>query len=114
MHALVVYDARWCPQGWGRILMDAGLNIGGSVDMHAVDGVSVGVNYAETYTYAVASGYTGQFRATMVFIEPAAATGAVQPVYNDVDLLVTAWDGTTATDFYPNGLTGPDDINTVE
>lgn len=50
----------------------------------------------------------------MVWMEPAAATSSVNPVFNDLDLQVVAFDGTTETVFYPNNLAAKDPDNTVE
>lgn len=50
----------------------------------------------------------------MVFMEPAAFSSSVSPVYNDLDLLVVAFDGTSETTFYPNNLAAKDPDNTVE
>ncbi|KAG5175267.1 peptidase S8/S53 domain-containing protein, partial [Tribonema minus] len=102
-------------QGWGRVLLDAALNVAGSVDMHAQDMVYMNVTgMVKTYTFAVDAAYAGDFRATMVFVEPAGAVGAASPVLNDLDLLVTAFDGYTHSVFHPNGGPGADGVNTVE
>lgn len=50
----------------------------------------------------------------MVWMEPAAYASSVAPVFNDLDLLVVAYDGTSETTFYPNKLTAKDPDNTVE
>lgn len=50
----------------------------------------------------------------MVWMEPAALASSVSPVFNDLDLLVVAYDGTSETTFYPNSLTTKDEVNTVE
>lgn len=47
-------------------------------------------------------------------MEPAAYSGSVAPVYNDLDLLVVGNDGSTDTTFYPNNLATKDSDNTVE
>lgn len=47
-------------------------------------------------------------------MEPAAASGSVAPVYNDLDLLVVAHDGSSETTFFPNNLAVKDPNNTVE
>ncbi len=50
----------------------------------------------------------------MVWMEPAAFTSSVAPVYNDLDLLVVAFDGASERTFYPNNLAARDPDNTVE
>lgn len=50
----------------------------------------------------------------MVFMEQAAYSSSVAPVYNDLDLLVVGYDGTSETSFYPNNLATKDSANTVE
>lgn len=50
----------------------------------------------------------------MVWMEPAALTSSVAPVFNDLDLLVVAFDGTSERTFYPNNLAARDPDNTVE
>ncbi|CAM9140425.1 unnamed protein product [Choristocarpus tenellus] len=50
----------------------------------------------------------------MVWMEVAAYSASVSPVFNDLDLEVIAFDGSTYTSFYPNGLSGKDYDNTVE
>lgn len=51
---------------------------------------------------------------TMVFMEQAAYSSSVAPVYNDLDLLVVGYDGTSETAFYPNNLATKDSANTIE
>ena len=50
----------------------------------------------------------------MVWMEPAAAVASVSPVFNDLDLLVMGYKGTSETTFYPNNLAAKDSDNTVE
>jgi len=50
----------------------------------------------------------------MVWIEPAALTGSVSPVFNDLDLLVVGHKGSSEISFYPNNLAAKDPNNTVE
>lgn len=47
-------------------------------------------------------------------MEPAAYSGSVAPVFNDLDLLVVGYDGASTTNFYPNNLASKDYDNTVE
>lgn len=48
-------------------------------------------------------------------MEPAATSGSVAPVFNDLDLEVVAYDGSNnETVFYPNNLATKDYDNTVE
>ena len=50
----------------------------------------------------------------MVWMEPPGYTSSVAPVFNDLDLQVVAYDGTTETVFFPNNLAAKDPDNTVE
>lgn len=50
----------------------------------------------------------------MVWMEPAGYSASVAPVFNDLDLLVVAFDGTSERTFYPNNLAAKDPDNTVE
>ena len=50
----------------------------------------------------------------MVWMEPAAAAASVSPVFNDLDLLVVGYEGTSETTFYPNNLAAKDPDNTVD
>lgn len=50
----------------------------------------------------------------MVWMEPAAFTSSVAPVFNDLDLKVVGYDGASEITFYPNNLGTKDDTNTVE
>lgn len=50
----------------------------------------------------------------MVWMEPAGLSGSVAPVFNDLDLKVVAYDGTSESTFYPNNLAAKDPDNTVE
>ncbi len=61
------------------------------------------------------SNLEGDFMATLVFYEEEASSFSTQPVFNDLDLIVTAYttEG-TPTSFYPNGRLSPDTTNTVE
>lgn len=47
-------------------------------------------------------------------MEPAASSGSVYPVYNDLDLKVEAYDGSSSSILYPNNLAERDPHNTVE
>ncbi len=61
------------------------------------------------------SSLEGDFIATVVFFEEEAYGFSTQPVFNDLDLIVTAYDsGGSPTSFYPNGLSSADNLNTVE
>lgn len=50
----------------------------------------------------------------MVWMEPYASAGSVTPVFNDLDLEVVAYDGSSEGTFYPNNLASKDYDNTVE
>ncbi len=61
------------------------------------------------------SNLEGDFMATLVFFEEEADGFSTQPVFNDLDLVITAYtSGGSPTSFYPNGRTSPDSTNTVE
>ena len=59
-------------------------------------------------------GFPCREKVTMVWMEPAGSTSSVAPVFNDLDLQVVAYDGSTETVFYPNNLAAKDPDNTVE
>ncbi|CAM9340391.1 unnamed protein product, partial [Hapterophycus canaliculatus] len=105
-------------QGFGRVLLDSVLNVGGSVDLYVEDWVDM--THDEVHTYSISmdevssSAFDGDMKVTMVWMEPAAYASSVAPVFNDLDLLVVAYDGTSESTFYPNKLTAKDPDNTVE
>ncbi len=61
------------------------------------------------------SNLEGDSMATLVSFEEEAFSFSTQPVFNDLDLIVTAYTAEgTPTSFYANGLLSPDTTNTVE
>lgn len=53
-------------------------------------------------------------KVAMVWMEPPALHSSASPVFNDLDLLVVAYDGTSEINFYPNNLATKDSKNMVE
>ena len=73
----------------------------------------VGNRQEKTYTFQV-NGAGGDFKATLVWTDPAPETGSAQALVNDLDLLVRTPDGRV---FYGNHFLGqnlPDKVNNVE
>ncbi|CAM9283376.1 unnamed protein product [Chrysoparadoxa australica] len=108
-------------QGWGRVLVSNVMDLYGSVHLFIDDRIEMNQGDLQTYSFDQAwittdgGVYEGDFTATLVFFEPAAGTGSVAPVLNDLDLEVVAVSsGGTTTTFYPNGFSAPDPGNTVE
>jgi hypothetical protein len=105
-------------QGFGRVMVDSVLNVAGSSDLFVADRILLSDGDVMSYSFNMpptVGAYEGQMTITMTFFEQEAAAFAVAPVFNDVDLLVTAFDANGgATVFYPNNLAGPDTVNTVE
>lgn len=111
-------------EGWGRLLLENVLYFPGDPqnlvvwDIRHANGLGTGET--DTYTMNVTSN-TQPLRITLAWTEPPAAANAAIPTINDIDLRVTAPDGTTfflGNDFNAgqsraNGTT-IDGINNVE
>jgi hypothetical protein len=84
-------------EGWGRLLLDNALYLPGDAarmfvrDVRNVDGLDTG---EETAYEIVVTGSDAPLRITLVFTDPPASLSASDPVINDLDLTVTAPDGT--------------------
>ena len=86
-------------EGWGRLLADNALYFAGESRTLAVFDVRnpEGLSTGETDTHDISVTGSGEvLRITMVFTDAPAAAGAAAPVVNDLDLRVTAPDGTTS------------------
>jgi hypothetical protein len=77
-------------EGWGRVDLNSATN----PRRKFVDGtVSLTTGTIGTYTYAIASGGS-PFKVTLAWSDPASSTSATRNLVNDLDLVVTAPDGT--------------------
>jgi subtilisin family serine protease len=77
-------------EGWGRIDLNSATN----PRRKFVDGAtSLTTGASATYTYTIASGGS-PFKVTLAWSDPASATSAAKNLVNDLDLVVTAPDGT--------------------
>jgi hypothetical protein len=96
-------------QGWGLIDLKNSLAPGvGTLDFRDIStGLSTGQSV--TYNYTAHSGDSIRF--TLVYTDYPALAGSGVKLVNDLDLEVTAPNGSR---IYPNGLTGRDDRNGVE
>ncbi|GBG62728.1 hypothetical protein CBR_g31745 [Chara braunii] len=105
--------------GWGLIRIDRLLKfVNGTeysppslfVKSGSIDGAVIQMGETHVYTIQVLSNSTS-LRATMVWMDPPAAVGAVNPMLHDLDLSIVDVRGQTT---YPNGLMQPDRLNNVE
>jgi hypothetical protein len=77
-------------EGWGRVDLNSATN----PRRKFVDGtVSLTTGTIGTYTYTIASGGS-PFKVTLAWSDPASSTSATKNLVNDLDLVVTAPDGT--------------------
>ncbi len=110
-------------EGWGRVLLENGLFFAGDArnltvwDMRHPSGLAHG----ESDSYSLPLAAAGQaLKITLVWNEPPATAGSLAPVTNDLDLVVTAPDGTTTfrgNDFAAGQSTtggAADPLNNVE
>jgi len=104
-------------QGWGRVDLYNTLYFSGDGRNFLFDDYTSGLekpgSEAPVVTYTVCNQSSSEeLRFTLVWTDPPAATGASVTLVNNLDLEVTAPDGTTV--YYPNRGTGPDNRNNVE
>jgi len=82
-------------QGWGRILLDDAMYFTGETRGLFVDDYRVGINTGETVSYSLAIGDTSEpVEITLVWSDAAGTPGVSPNLVNDLDLTVTAPDGT--------------------
>lgn len=88
-------------RGFGRVHLEAGLPLSGLGDMglFVVDSftASIGEDMTEAYTFDTVDGDTGEIRATLAWIDPAASTLSTVQLVHDLDLTVTSPSETTFT-----------------
>ncbi len=100
-------------QGFGRITIDQGININGTVGLFFRDEA---VSEGGTMVYEVKILPTGDnskdLSVTLVWTDPVSSPAAVKPVVHDLDLYVV--DNSTGVGYYPNRLNGADHTNNVE
>lgn len=126
-------DAPSPRQGWGRMVLDDGLYFSGDArklfiaDIASAQGSGLGNGDTTIYKVDVTS-TASALKATLVWTDPPAASGAAKDLRNDLDLTVTAPDGTvyrgnqwTADDINQNddkqsapNASGRDNLNNVE
>ncbi|BBB31845.1 hypothetical protein TTHT_0221 [Thermotomaculum hydrothermale] len=98
-------------EGWGRVDLANALMPQAPVQLKYFDETS-GLNTGDTKTYTVDVADTSvPLRITLVWTDYPASTSSSKQLVNDLDLTVTAPNGTV---YYPNHLSGADRTNNVE
>ncbi len=100
-------------QGFGKIRIDQGININGTVGLFFRD-ESVAEGNTMTYNVSIlpTADTSRDLSVTLVWTDPVGPAGAAKPVLHDLDLSVV--DNTTGVVYYPNGLSTADHVNNVE
>ena len=100
-------------EGWGRVDLYNTLYFAGDSRNLIFDDHTTGITTGQTVTYTVCNqSNTEPLKFTLVWTDPAASTSSSKQLVNNLDLKVTAPDGSTV--YYPNGGSSPDDTNNVE
>ena len=100
-------------EGWGRVDLYNTLYFSGDSRNLLFDDHANGLTTGDSVTYTICNQSTTEpLKFTLVWTDPAGATSASKELVNDLDLLVTAPDGTTV--YYPNGRSSADHTNNIE
>ncbi len=100
-------------EGWGRVDLYNTLYFQGDSRNLIFDDHTTGITTGDSVTYTVCNQSTSEpLKFTLVWTDPAGSTSASKELVNDLDLKVTAPDGTTV--YYPNGGSSADRTNNVE
>lgn len=102
-------------RGFGRVHLEAGLPLEGLGDMGLFvadsSNASVAQEAVDTYIFETADGDSGEFRATLAWIDPPATTSSAAQLVHDLDLAVLSPSGKTYT-MWTSGET--DTSNVIE
>eukprot|EP00741_Cyanophora_paradoxa_P015173 tig00020849_g14644.t1 len=104
-------------QGWGQPTVAHSLRFADSnFSMWFHEKNVTAANLGAAFEFCVdltgQDGGAAPFRTTLVYLDPAAEVGASLTLVNNMDLSVVELG--TGKKYYPNGLTGPDNLNVVE
>lgn len=102
-------------RGFGRVHLEAGLPLEGlgDVGLFVADSskASVAQEAVDTYIFETTEGDSGEFRATLAWIDPPATTTSAAQLIHDLDLAVLSPSGKTYT-MWTSGAT--DNANVIE
>ena len=98
-------------QGWGHIDLYNTLQPASNQFLALIDTNSLSTGQTNVFTYAVTSGSTNKFIATLAYADYWGTAGSGKQLINDLDLTVIKPGGTTN---YANGRTSVDATNNVE
>ena len=101
-------------ESFGRVNLLKTLRLNGenSISTLAVDRTLNG-GQSETFSFTINNSgcQANDLSVTLVWMDPAVSAGCTNCVVNDMDLKIQRQGGST---YYPNGLSGRDDVNNVE
>lgn len=102
-------------RGFGRLHLAAGVPVNGEGDvgLFVTDSswTNISSNSTDDYKFTWDSGDTGEFRATLVWMDPSTSSLSSTQLHHDLDLTIRSPDGTVYT-MWSSGE--PDRVNVVE
>ncbi len=99
-------------EGWGRVDLYNSLYFSGDNRNLIFDDHTTGITTGETVSYTVCNQSSSEpLKFTLVWTDPAGSANASKELVNDLDLKVTAPDGTV---YYPNNGNSEDRTNNIE
>ncbi|KAK1742882.1 subtilase family serine peptidase [Skeletonema marinoi] len=112
--SFAVYDGK---QGFGRINLLNSVPLYGSNELQLIAVNDKTITYGNEHDYIIdidtSNGCSSDLKVTLVWMDPPGATGCLNCLVNDLDVLVEEIGGSSKT-YYPNGLSRRDNKNTVE
>ncbi len=117
---LTFADTPGFDRGWGRVWLDNNLYFAGDDRQLRVWSLAndAGLSQGEFHEFQLQVPAGGEFRATLVWYDPAPLLAAPEALVNDLDLSVTAPDGTYLGNRFSGGVSStggsPDQLNPVE
>ncbi|KAL7495323.1 hypothetical protein ACHAWT_003737 [Skeletonema menzelii] len=113
--SFAVYDGK---QGFGRINLLNSVPLEGSNKLQLIVVNDKSITFGNEHDFMIdidtSNGCSSDLTVTLVWMDPPGATGCLNCLVNDLDLIVEEISGGSSKTYYPNGLSGRDSKNTVE